>query len=119
MNDYKKALGWNDRAGSKPGRLMSWRQLILAVVIPLLIQWAIWYLLMINDPCNNNPGCMAGSISGYSLILIMLPSLLLVLLMGLFEVFVFNARYKTALVINTSTTIAPFLLILIVLINTA
>jgi hypothetical protein len=114
MPDYEEELNW-DSGGEKTDNKMSLGQSVKAIIIPLLIQVVCVLIVSIFDPCNNNPGCMAGNITAYSAILI-LPSTLVILLFVTFvEVIIKTVEYKKALKINSILAIVPFILVLLAL----
>ena len=49
-------------------------------IVPGTLHLAIFAGLALFDPCNNNSGCMAGSISAYFLILFTLPTIIILLI---------------------------------------
>ena len=90
---------------------MSLKAAAAAVAIPSLLQAFCILVLSSIDPCNDNPGCMAGNVTTYAAILI-LPATLIILIVSTAIAF---ARRKMsgrrALITNSLFALAPFVLV--------
>lgn len=90
---------------------MSNKAVIAAIAVPILLQIACLLVLSSIDPCNKNPGCMAGSITGYALILVMPASLLVLIIATIIEWVTDRVSGRTAVITNVSLALLPFVLI--------
>ncbi len=83
------------------------------LLLPILLHLAIVGAYSGIDPCNNNPGCMAGSPTIYFTILFTLPTLLILFIVNLFQAFSKRPDYRRYLKINIKISLLPFILVLI------
>jgi hypothetical protein len=90
---------------------MSIKAMLAAIAIPVLVQIACLLVLSSIDPCKNNTGCMAGSITGYALILVMPASVLVLIVATIIEWASGRIGGRAALKINVSLALLPFALI--------
>ncbi len=90
---------------------MSGWAVIAAVAVPILAQVGCLLFLTTVDPCRNNPGCMAGSLSGYAAILIMPATVVVLLVATLIEWATGRVSGRVALTINATLALLPFALI--------
>jgi len=54
-------------------------------IVPLVLHLAIFSFASLYDPCNNNPGCMAGSLTAYFFILCTLPTIIILCITSLIQ----------------------------------
>ena len=87
----------------------------LLFFVPAIIHLLLFGILSSLDPCNGNSGCMAGSLSGFFLVLFTLPTLLLLLLFTLVQIASISQNYRKYLKINISLSILPFLVAFLIL----
>ena len=86
--------------------LMSGRNLLIPAIIHLLII-GIYSTI---DPCNNNPGCMAGTLTVYFMMLFTGPTLIILLIANLMQCSLYSEKYSKYLVINISISLFPYVL---------
>jgi hypothetical protein len=113
MKPYAEKLGWTEAPGPQGG--MSFKQGVAAVLLPMAIQVACLFLLAAVDPCNNNPGCMAGSLTGYALVLLLPASLIFLIFLTLIEEAFKSIRFKVVLIVNSALAFLPFLGVFVLL----
>ena len=77
---------------------------------PAGLHLGIALMLSRLDPCNNNPGCMAGSLSGYFLVLFTIPTLVLLTVFAVVQAFVSEPNFNRHLKINSILAIVPFVI---------
>ena len=111
MPSYGKQLNWKDDPGGLTRKKMSFKAALAAIAFPMLLQFLCLLVVSSVDPCRNNPGCMAGSLSGYTAILVLPASLLILLIATLIEWATGRVSGRTALIINTGLAALPFVLI--------
>ncbi len=110
MPNYEKELHWV-RSGKTEQRKISFWQSVKAILLPVLLQVICVLIVSHFDPCNNNPRCMAGTITGFSAIIIIPPTLVILFFITLVEVGSRKVEYQKALTINSILAILPFVLI--------
>lgn len=93
--------------GGQSSQISFWQACKL-VFTPLLLQVICVLVLHRFDPCTGNPGCMAGSITGYSAIFILPATMLVLLFLTFIEVTSRKARYTMALRINSMFALMLF-----------
>ncbi len=89
------------------------RNLFVPVVLHILIIAAYSTI----DPCNGNPGCMAGSATAFFLILVSAPTILILLITTTFQAFETSPNYSKYLKINIGIALVPYLLVGILIIG--
>ena len=83
------------------------RNLLLPAFTHILIVGAFSTI----DPCNDNPGCMAGTPTFYFLFLVTAPVMLVLLVGNIFQLLVDKPNYSKYLKINFGIALVPFPLI--------
>ena len=83
-------------------------------LIPVGIHFIIFMILSAFDPCKNNPGCMAGSLSGYFLFLFSVPTVFIILVAAMFQKPRLIDKFKKYFLINTSIAVLPFILSMLI-----
>jgi len=76
--------------------------------IPVLLHLLLYAILARYDPCRGNSGCMAGSLSAYFLVLFTLPTMVLLSIFTLVQVFGSSHNYRKFLWVNTILSVSPF-----------
>ena len=114
MPDYEKDLHWG-KPGHMGQRKISFWQAIKIIVLPVLLQVVCVLIVSQFDPCNNNPGCMAGNITAYSAIFILPPSLVILAFLSFIEAGSRKVEYRKALKINSVLALLPFVLVFLFL----
>ncbi|MEM7283958.1 MAG: hypothetical protein AAF438_20270 [Pseudomonadota bacterium] len=75
----------------------------------------VLFVLQKGDPCNNNPGCMAGSGTQYFIALISIPTMLVMLLTTVVSLFRQRSGFRKILGINFAISVLPFIVLKILL----
>lgn len=92
-------------------RKMSLMGAAAAVVIPMLMQGFLVLVLSSIDPCNSNPGCMAGNITIYVTILVLPATLLLLLISTAIAWARGKMSAQRAIVTNCCFALLPFVFV--------
>lgn len=94
------------------------RKLLLFLVlffIPMLLHALIFGVSITLDPCNNNSGCMAGSASAFFFFLFTIPTILILFVFTLFQVWRNeNKNYKKYFSINIGISISSFFIAIVI-----
>ena len=114
MPNYEKDFRWK-KSRRIAQKKMSLQQSIKVIIIPLLLQVVCVLIVNYFDPCNNNPGCMAGNITGISALFILPLTLVILALITFIEVGSRKVDYKKALKFNSVLALLPFVLVFIFL----
>lgn len=115
MEDYNKGLKWGGDQ-DKIEYIMSIKQSIVTVFGPLLLQVVLVFFISAIDPCNNNPGCMAGSVTTYLVILILPSSFIILSLITYLEYISCKLSYYKSLTINIILASIPFVFVLVLIV---
>lgn len=111
--ELEKSAGQNkisSSSGAKTKPPKTAPLMLIIILFPLAVHVFMFLILNANDPCNNNPGCMAGSVSGYFFFLLSIPTLVIILIAGLVQKSGVKENFKRYLLINSSIAIFPFVL---------
>lgn len=92
---------------------MSWLQTAGVALLPMVAQFLCLLELADRDACKNNPGCMAGSLSGYVAILLLPACAFLFVLLALIARWSRRVDPMNALVINLAVALLPFALLFV------
>jgi hypothetical protein len=90
---------------------MSLVAVLAAIIVPILVQIACLFVVSSVDPCNSNPGCMAGTMTSYVAIFVLPASLLVLVIATIIEWATGKVSGRTALIINVCLALIPFALI--------
>jgi len=88
---------------------MSWKQALLAWILPLVLQVICLAPIALIDPCRNNPGCIDGGVVSLSAMLLIPASAVFLLFIVLAERFE-GVAFRRALKINAWMAGIPFLI---------
>ncbi len=86
------------------------RNLLLPALIHILIVGAFSTI----DPCNNNPGCMAGTPTIYFLFLVSAPVMLVLLVTNIVQLLIEKPNYAKYLKVNLGIALIPFPLVVVI-----
>jgi len=114
MQDYGKDLKWGEEQ-DEIVHLMSIKQSVFTVIGPIIFQIVLILFISAIDPCNNNPGCMAGSITAYAVLLVLPSSFVILSLISYFEYITGKVSFYNSLTINCVLAALPFVLVLILM----
>lgn len=109
MRNYQEDLGWNVQDKKDMPYKVTFTQAFLTFFLPALSHFTILYAATHFDPCNGNPGCMAGTLSIYFFIFISLPTLVLLLISTLIQVMKKSLLFKRMLSINMTIALVPMI----------
>jgi hypothetical protein len=91
--------------------IYSLRNFVLPVLLHLLIIGAYSRV----DPCNDNPGCMAGSASLFFVILVSAPTIAILVAASLVQLLRKGRNYTKYLLINSAIAVFPYIAIYAIL----
>lgn len=80
------------------------------LLVPAVTHLAIVGAYSTVDPCNNNPGCMAGTPTAIFFIVGTLPALAVLIVLNLFQSLKKHPNYAKYLTVNMVVVIVPFIL---------
>lgn len=86
------------------------RNLLLPALIHILIVGAFSTI----DPCNDNPGCLAGSPTFYFLFLITTPVMVVLFVASIIQMLINKPNYSKYLKINLGIVLVPFPLVTVI-----
>jgi|APSaa5957512535_1039671.scaffolds.fasta_scaffold29061_6 hypothetical protein len=81
------------------------------LLLPAFIHFLIVGAFSTIDPCNNNPGCMAGSSTFYFLLLITTPVMLVLFVGSIIQLMIEEPNYSKYLIINLGIALIPIPLV--------
>lgn len=92
---------------------MACRLLLFArnCLLPAALNALVVLLYSFNDPCNNNPGCMAGSATFYLYVLVCLPTAVALFLVTVFQMTRPQPARLRYFLINLGIAASPFVLL--------